>query len=821
MAKQSISSLLGRASQVKDELILGANTATRIGKLLLDILASVATEWDPTRPYEPGENIIWHGRIVRAYLPTKAGQSPTTDPDLWIDDVIDSGVKLSTTGDNFPVLAQAMKDYVTKAISDSEGNGGGTPLTKADTQMLADGVNDSAYVTPKGVAFIVERIIDFLANHTDLPSLVGIGNAATNDEVDAFAGRLIAKMKTETVQALCAKLTAAGCGGTTLPGTATYRFRNFKHYVFVDSAVIVTPPVLTPVYMGRFDANNCDEFSGWFVDINNPNAATSVRIERDGIVIARIAATRVRDDVRLSLINQQKLAADVTFNIYGFVYAKTSADKDGQPHKFEAFGGTSQTKATTDVGAPATVTCGSVVVNPNPNPATNNPPRIVGTYTDQEVYAAGDQLLGAITGLFADDDALTYSATMGDGSPLMAGISFTPGDAKPFKILATFPNQQQPIYIIATDTAGNSTKKIFLLTVARPVANPNPATLVSRAFGGDTETVEGNGARVKIINTLSNNAQSDYTGGGTYRIIAPYPDQMVITTDANAVGVITTQETVVADVEVTLEFKFPDETTITGKFLIRNKVAASSPVTGQLIDNIRVVEGNQGVVQVYDSHADGSWSEVTQADGSRFELVAPYPNGMSLSWGNTGRALVQTAGNSVTADVDVTVRFIYANGQVVTGTITVQNLDTTTPTNPTTPTDPNVLFIDKMAIYYPYAWRNDVRPGHLSENLVLLINVAGTGGKDAKVMAQFAESRNDASFGMVSKLDYSKNNVPPNILPNGYTHFTYFNDEQFSVALRTFRARITSVANSQVQGVYQAPSISPDHTTAQIYPVSN
>lgn len=482
---------------------------------------------------------------------------------------------------------------------------------------------------------------------------------------------------------------AALCEATAqclINSTVTHRFRILGHYQFVSGPV--TPPTLDPSYIGRYDINDCTEFSGWFIDINNPNSAPTIRIERDGVVIARVTATRLRDDVRLALIAQGKIPASTSFTTYGWVYTKQASDKDGLAHTFKAFGGTSQTVATTDGGISAVAPpCGSTVVNP---PATNNPPRIVGVYPDQVVTANGDQLLASIEGLFADDDALTYTATMANGDPLMAGIVFTPGNAKPFKIEASFPNQQQPIKLIATDTARQSTPKLFLLTVARPVVTGDPVTVVSRALGGDTETIEGNGARVKVINTMSNGAQSDYTGGGTYRIIAPYPDQMTISTERDAVGVITTKETVVADVQVTIEFTSNEGWKVTGPFTIRNKTVATSPVTEQIINDIIVVEGGSGIVQLYDVHADGTWSEVTNSTGGKFEFVGLYPNGMTITYGNTGRATVTTAGNSVTADVNVQVRYTPASGNVVNGIVTVRNQSD--PENPTP-------FIEKFAVY--------------------------------------------------------------------------------------------------------------------------
>lgn len=532
-----------------------------------------------------------------------------------------------------------------------------------------------------GISVDLETIPDTEAIH-----LVARGADGTFYQLDTDAklnALFLAMLKTvkpnTPAQAVLCEL-AARCSIRTL-----YNFTNGIDYEALP-AVVVIPPPLTPSYIGRFDINNCTEFSGWFVDINNPGMATPVRIERDGVVIANIVATRLRDDVRKDLIKQGKLPESVSFNTYGWVYTKQASDKDGIAHTFRAYGGTSGTIATTDGGINPTHTCGVTVVNP---PPTNNPPQIVGLYPDQVVTAKGDQLLAAITGVYSDSDALTFSATLADGSPLPAGITFTPGDAKPFKVSGSFPNQQLDIKLIATDTAGQSTPKTFRLTVARPVVTGDPVTVVSRAFGGDTETIEGSGARVKVINTMSNGAQSDYTGGGTYRIIPFYPDQMTIQTEANAVGVITTKETVVDDVTVTLEFKFPDQSTITGPFTVRNKVAATSPVTGQLINDISFVEGSGGIVQLYDVHADGNWTEVTNSEGGRFELVGLYPNGMTISSGTTGRALVTTAGNSVTADVEVAVRYISPTGTVVNGVITVRNQSD--PENPTP-------FVEKFAL---------------------------------------------------------------------------------------------------------------------------
>ncbi|GAB2549928.1 hypothetical protein GCM10027085_46060 [Spirosoma aerophilum] len=353
---------------------VGANTATRIGQLLLDILASTAFEFDPDRAYGAGEYIIWQGRNVRALQPTIPGESPTSKPEKWDDPIIDSEEKLVDGGNNYAVLANALKSFVTRKVDEGPtgGDGGTGSGRKATQEEMNDGLNDTSFVTPFLVNLVVQRIIEIFGQD-DVPTLDAVAKSGDADTIGKtsqllklLGGLYLDNIPTTTDATLpVLVLDADGKvwkrnGSTTTPSNPviTHRFRNPRHYAWVEDTVVTLPNA--PLYTLRLDVNDCSEISGWAFDENNPTASTSVDIKVDGTTYKTITAGNSRPDVREALIALGKLPAGTTFDLFGYRHYKDATYADGKKHTWRVFGKDSTTEAITDTGAPNDKICGTV-----------------------------------------------------------------------------------------------------------------------------------------------------------------------------------------------------------------------------------------------------------------------------------------------------------------------------------------------------------------------------------------------------------------------------------------------------------------------------
>jgi hypothetical protein len=104
----SASNLLGRGTTVKNEATQAANSANRIGTLIIDIIRSVAMAYDASMAYVSGQPIIWTGFYAVALEDTTAGQSPTSHPAKWQVMAVTSAEGIAENGSKLPVSADAV-----------------------------------------------------------------------------------------------------------------------------------------------------------------------------------------------------------------------------------------------------------------------------------------------------------------------------------------------------------------------------------------------------------------------------------------------------------------------------------------------------------------------------------------------------------------------------------------------------------------------------------------------------------------------------------------------------------------------------------------
>lgn len=226
-----------------------------------------------------------------------------------------------------------------------------------------DNPDDLASETkPLPAAAVVRMIESYLGIGPTTPvSLLGLFYSSSDQILTAIFKKLLTgSAGNADVQALLCQF-IANCGGTT-PTTGNYppTFSNPRHYLIVPDTT-----TLPSVYQVRVDGNTCGEngsqgsISGWCADLNHKTIAPFVRIKMDGGFMADVTCTIDRPDVLSYLKGLGLIPQDQTFCRWGWGYAKPLTTNDGTAHLWEVFGGTSDTKGTSDVGAPETTTCGA------------------------------------------------------------------------------------------------------------------------------------------------------------------------------------------------------------------------------------------------------------------------------------------------------------------------------------------------------------------------------------------------------------------------------------------------------------------------------
>ncbi|MCX6216494.1 hypothetical protein [Spirosoma sp.] len=255
----------------------------------------------------------------------------------------------------------------------------------------------------------------------------------------------------------------------TPPPVRSNAFRNFQHYEFVPKVVAEAPKI------ARIDVNDCQRITGW-------GYGGPLRIERDGVPVAYINPTIARPDV-VSYLATQGITADS--DELGFVYYKSASESAGT-HTWEVFVGSSSVKATTDVGAPTSVTC-SVPDPSNPAPSLANPTdnwTITAFNGTSKVLAqnqfsdnAGDT--GTLRAYFYNEQLKSYMS-------LPDWLVFDPATRTFAQPPAGTPNQTLTIRVVYVDSAYQSADDEFELKIDVPVTVVPLITQVKRNWSGSS-----------------------------------------------------------------------------------------------------------------------------------------------------------------------------------------------------------------------------------------------------------------------------------------------------------------------------------------------
>jgi len=145
----------------------------------------------------------------------------------------------------------------------------------------------------------------------------------------------------------------------------------------------------------------------------------------------------------------------------------------------------------------------------------NQAPTLVSPLADQSVNEMVPFSITVPAGAFADPDAgdvLTYSATLSNGDPLPAWLSFNAATRTLSGTTSLGMLEQTGIQVTATDQAGASASDVFVINVATQnlsLTGTSSANTLSGRSGNDT--LSGSGGN----DTLYGNAGDDSLNGGT------------------------------------------------------------------------------------------------------------------------------------------------------------------------------------------------------------------------------------------------------------------------------------------------------------------
>ncbi|QIP15699.1 discoidin domain-containing protein [Spirosoma aureum] len=202
---------------------------------------------------------------------------------------------------------------------------------------------------------------------------------------------------------------------------------------------------------------------------------------------------------------------------------------------------------------------------------------------------------------------------------------------------------------------------------------------IDRIEDSTTITEGGAAGTFKITAEMSDGSTQQYTQAGAYGIIAPYPDGMTATTGANAIGTVTLPAgSITANLNSVLRFTFPAGGGFIEKTIALVNVADTGPsftgydITGDLTLNesaTATVTGNYQVIERYDDNSTRLYT-----GGGAYSVDPAYPNGLSYATGSAGTGTVTLPANSITGDVNITLRFTFPGNSTITKTVQLVNV---------------------------------------------------------------------------------------------------------------------------------------------------
>lgn len=499
--------------------------------------------------------------------------------------------------------------------------------------------------------------------------------------------------------------------------SASYLGRSYSKGITLTAAAIAytrrnVPPrffepvgLLGPNYDGSLDSVTCDKITGWIADVNHPNTPAQARLFINGILAATVTATQPRSDVTTYLN-----LANTNGHIYGFEFAVPNSFRNGSPLVVELkpVSGSNAMRY-----SPKTSDQGCLDLSNLINVAAQK----TATATSFDVYPASH---------LTDEDngTITTSLCMGELDPYVLTIDLN-GTAKAQQVKITpragLPGGIPVAYII--DGSLNGVDGWF-----RMVTVNNQARGEDEIILPVERDVNGNYRDVRYVRLTTNKNGTTGEVEGCYRVqfaelkvMAPsltpigeepptrQPSQLLIQGD-NALSEGTYKDYIVSlqytngDIEnvtstanlsvtgIAVSVALVDgkmrltaaddgtttvvrtatlKATVPGLQATKDVSVYNSTVSDYIV-NFRIdwnaavqnlTEGTTNTVKVTAVKASGATEQYTGAGA--YSIIAPYPNGMTLTTGANAIGTLTLPGNSITANLNITIRFTFPAGNGV------------------------------------------------------------------------------------------------------------------------------------------------------------
>lgn len=210
---KSLSNLIGRANGVKNEVLSLANTALRIGLLILDAIRSGTSRFDPAATYVQGQYAIIDGVLCEVLIDTLAGETPSTHPLKWSVKLV-LNASQANESNNLPIAASAVVALIAAAELSGDGAPNADTTKRGIVRQSTDpefnsGTNNDTFVTPKQVKSLSVAIFQAVANLAARTLLNVVNNASDADKSAALLAMLNAA-DAPTIAKICQIAQACG-----------------------------------------------------------------------------------------------------------------------------------------------------------------------------------------------------------------------------------------------------------------------------------------------------------------------------------------------------------------------------------------------------------------------------------------------------------------------------------------------------------------------------------------------------------------------------------------------------------------------------------
>lgn len=253
---KTLQNLLTRSQGVKGEVVELANTATRIGALLEDLVNSAVLPFDAAVSYAQNQYAIVDGVLAQAVSDTNPGETPITHPLKWSVKLVLDPTQV-TESNHLPVAASAVRTLIDHVELGGDPPPNATTETRGLAMQASDdlfelGESEDTYTTPKQVRGGYKAISDAIQKIIGISLDLALQGGADSAIMPVFEGGITAALPAvpDGVSTQAVVISSDGTmyagNGTVVPPkpVVTYDFNQAVHFEAVpDGVVVATQPV--------------------------------------------------------------------------------------------------------------------------------------------------------------------------------------------------------------------------------------------------------------------------------------------------------------------------------------------------------------------------------------------------------------------------------------------------------------------------------------------------------------------------------------------------------------------------------------------------